>query len=132
MICEKCGQQIADNSTTCPYCQAAVTPIETVSGEVVSAKKKLSTLGILSIVCGGCSIVIGGLFMLLLGIFGIIVPVVFTAGAIVLAILEKKKNPDCGKLWLIGLIVGIVGSGLALAYGVLQLLIIIIAVIASM
>ncbi|MBO5879235.1 MAG: hypothetical protein J6Q68_01615 [Clostridia bacterium] len=118
MICEKCGQQIADNSTTCPYCQAAVTPIETVNGEVVAEPAKLSGLGIASICCGAGSFLIGG------------IPAAVVA--IVLAILEKNKNPKCGKKWMIGLILGIASAALCVVSIALIVLIYIIAIAATL
>ncbi|MBO5879234.1 MAG: hypothetical protein J6Q68_01610 [Clostridia bacterium] len=56
-------------------------------------KPTLSGMGIASICCGGGSFFLGGLPVAVL--------------AIVFALIEKKNNLKCGKLWMIGFYLGI-------------------------
>lgn len=119
MFCTKCGQQVDDRATICPYCGS---PMENASEPntppaytpptytpPVPPVNKSKGLGIASIILGACSIVFAF-------IFAILGELLATPG-LVLAIIGKVKK--CGTTANIGLILSIIGLVVAtIAYTV--------------
>ena len=104
MFCTKCGQQVDDRATICPYCGS---PMENAFDPntpptytpPVPPVNKYKGLGIASIILGACSIVFAF-------VFAILGELLATPG-LVLAIIGKVKR--CGTTANIGLILSIIG-----------------------
>ena len=104
MFCLKCGKEIDDNATHCPYCNC---PTEN-AGEVVfeeaevveESPKKAGGLGVAGIILGACSLV----FSWLIAIIGWML----SGAGLALSIVGLKKGDNKAK---VGIILSAIGIG---------------------
>ena len=112
MFCLKCGQEIDDNATKCPYCNAA-TENSTVDLGVVEAKSTSSGLGVAGVTMGALGIVLALLIALLGYIFG--------GAGLALSLVARSKD-GFSKQAATGIVLSIIAFAVAIVNSILGMM----------
>ena len=114
MFCLKCGKEIENGATMCPYCNSATeNAVDASSFASNTTQPSTSGLGVAAIVTGALGIVMGILIALLGYVFG--------GAGLAMSIIERSKN-GFSKQAVAGTVVSIVALVVSLLNSILGIM----------